>query len=238
MTWLGARVLDTQSLTRRVLECLHTLSGSHARDIPEHLQALRKVAGIAQDTTKAGLILTRAITAFPLAAAIASPQPEPDIPDPALNGTNTARQAIVETLRDASLVLQLCAVACLYSAAPLTDYVTESTPATQRAAERPPKLTVAQQAALQAIAAGAAVMYDSGRNGPMRVTAAGGVRITMPTYDALRRFGLVDRDTNTSLYSGQKIFATAAGRATLAGLPTITAGARPAPPPPSAERRR
>lgn len=247
LTWLSARILDTQTLTRRVLERLRALCSSDVSDTPEHLQALRKVAGIARDTTEAGLILTGAVTALPFAAAVPRPQPGRDIPDPGHDGHTTARRAIAEGLRDASRVLQSCATACLYAAAPLTACPTEpapansnrtrSAPATEPAAGRPSKLTVAQRAALQAIAAGTAVMYDSGR-GPMRVTAAGGVRITMPTFEALRRLGLVDRDTSTSLYSGQKLYATAAGRATLAVPPATAAGVGPAPAPPPTERRR
>lgn len=82
-------------------------------------------------------------------------------------------------------------------------------------------------------------MRDSGRIGTVRICAGGGVRITMSTYEALRRLGLVDRDTSTSLYDGQKLYATEAGRTAAAALPaTTSSSARPAPPPPPAERHR
>jgi hypothetical protein len=255
LTWLSARVLDTQVLTRRVLERLRALTAFTTPDVPEHLQVLKTVAAIARDTTEAGLILTEAVTAFPLAAA-PRPQAGQDIPESEHNNEHDrARQAIAGKLHDASRVLQSCATACLYAAAPLTDYPADPAPAassaarstpTAEAAPAPapapanfPRLTVAQTNALRAIAAGGVTMRDSGRIGTVRISAGGGVRITMPTYEALRRLGLVDRDTSTNWYRGQKIYATDAGRAVLAALPaTTTPGGRSAPPPPSAERHR
>lgn len=127
LTWLSARVLDTQALTRRVLERLRALTAFTTSDIPEHLQVLRTVATVARDTTEAGLVLTGAVTAFPLAAAVPQPQSGQGPQDPE---HDRARQAIAEKLRDASRTLQSCATACLYAAAPLANYPTDSAPTT------------------------------------------------------------------------------------------------------------
>ncbi|WP_225847295.1 hypothetical protein [Streptomyces sp. HPF1205] len=250
LAWLSARVLDTQALTRRVLERLRALTTFTTSDTPEHLQVLTTVAAIARDTTEAGLILTDAVTAFPLAATARHPHPGDGAQGPEHHEEqDRAQQAVAEKLRDASRTLQSCATACLYAAAPLANNPTGPAPATSStpvaeaadapASARSPQLTVAQTNALRAIAAGGVTMRDTGHMGNMRITAGSGVRITLSTYEALRRLGLVDRDTSTSLYNGQKLYATEAGRTAAAALPaTTSSGARPAPAPPSAERHR
>lgn len=82
------------------------------------------------------------------------------------------------------------------------------------AAPAPRRLTGPQQTALRAIASGDVTMYESGTNAPLRISGAG-VRITMPTYDRLESLGLVGRDTSSSLFAGQKLYATDAGRMAL-----------------------
>ncbi|WUH90392.1 hypothetical protein OG900_09940 [Streptomyces sp. NBC_00433] len=100
------------------------------------------------------------------------------------------------------------------------------------AAPAPPRLTEPQKTALRAIASGGVTMYESGRNGPLRISAGAGVRITMPTYDRLVSLGLVNRDTSTGFYGGQKLYATDAGRMALPAL-DATAPSRPSAPTPS-----
>jgi len=78
--------------------------------------------------------------------------------------------------------------------------------------------------------------------GRMSVHAPGGARVGLITYNSLYGMGLVHRDTNTSLYSGQALSASAAGQSLLAKLPAPTATPVPvpprtaAPPPPAAGR--
>jgi hypothetical protein len=253
LAWLSARVLDTQALTRRVLESLRALTTSNTAPTPEHLYALKNVATIARDTTEASLILTDAVTIFPPTAAIPQTQTAHSVQDPEHDHEHDrARQAIAEKLRDASRMLQSCATACLYAAAALTDYPTGTAPATSSdnarstpAAEtahapaptRSRRLTAAQTNALRAIAAGGVTMHEPARIGTARISAGGGVRITMSTYAALGRLGLVDRDPSTSLYRGQRLYVTDAGHAVLSALPPAAPVARPAPPPPTERRR-
>jgi hypothetical protein len=81
-------------------------------------------------------------------------------------------------------------------------------------------------------------MHESGRNGPLRISTDAESRISMPTYERLRSLGLVDRDTSSGFYGGQKLYATDAGRTALATLNATAAAKPPVPAPSQATRRR
>lgn len=145
--------------------------------------------------------------------------------------------------------MEVCETACLYSATALArDTAAQPTisasTATATHAPAPaavtarPRLTGPQQAALRAIAAGGAKMYQSGRNGPLRISAGAGVRITMPTYERLESLGLVGRDTSSGFYGGQKLYATHSGRTALTAINAGATTRAPVAAPSSAARRR
>lgn len=145
--------------------------------------------------------------------------------------------------------MEVCESACRYSATalardtaaqPAPDAVTAATtrippPAADAG---PPKLTPAQQAALRAIGADGVKMYESGMNGPLRISAGIGIRITMPTYERLASLGFVGRDTSGGFYGGQKLYVTDAGRTALAGLDATASARLPAPAASPGARRR
>ncbi|MFD5320027.1 hypothetical protein [Streptomyces sp. NPDC127098] len=101
-----------------------------------------------------------------------------------------------------------------------------------------PRLTAAQRSALQAIADGRVRLHETLR-GSRYLDAGSGARITLTTYNALQRKGLISRDTSTMLlFHGQLLAITKRGQAALAA----TRAQAPARPPgiaqPSSVRRR
>ncbi|MEU2874213.1 hypothetical protein ABZ769_34320 [Streptomyces olivoreticuli] len=111
------------------------------------------------------------------------------------------------------------------AAACSTTRATEAAPHTQ-----PVRLSPNQHQALHTINRGGAELCETTR-GRTYVAAPGGQRITMTTYNSLERKGLVSRDTGTSLFTGQRLFATERGRTVLASLPAPTAAPAPGLPP-------
>jgi DNA-binding MarR family transcriptional regulator len=73
----------------------------------------------------------------------------------------------------------------------------------------------AQLTALQLIAEGGVTAYEFRHIGRTRVTARNGAPINTATFRTLERAGLITRDTSTSLFNGQAVSLTDAGRAEL-----------------------
>jgi hypothetical protein len=254
LRWLIGRIGDSQRLTARTVERLEHLSGTQLAGLPGHRATLECLAAVAQDTAGATLALATAVAAFPFEAAGFDPQPDAAAAQEIRGHRHReARGIIRDALKQAAHTMEVCETACLYSATALArdtaaqpaisaskataTHAPAPAPAPAAVADRP-RLTRPQQVALRAIAAGGATMYESGRNGPLRISAGAGVRITMPTYERLESLGLVGRDTSSGFYGGQKLYVTHSGRTALtavnAGATTRAPGAAPS----SAARRR
>jgi hypothetical protein len=247
--WLTGRIGDSLRLTSRALERLKHLSGTDLAAVPGHRAALERLAAVVQDATGATHALAIAVAEFPFDAAGPGPQPDAAACETREHRNRQAHATVRDALQQAVNAMEVCETACLHSAtalarsaasrrAPSASAARTASAPDPAAPAQPLKLTTAQQVALRAIAAGGVRMRESGRNGPMRISAGAGVRITIPTYDRLQSLGLVDRDTSSSLYRGQELYATDAGRTALAALNAPATTRPPAPTPPPAARRR
>ncbi|WP_433892552.1 hypothetical protein [Streptomyces sp. CA-111067] len=248
--WLVERIGDSQHLTTLALKPLETLAGTQLAAVPGHRATLECLAAVAQDTAGATVSLAAAVAAFPFEAAGFDPQPDADAAHQIREHRHREARAVIrEGLKQAAHTMEVCETACHYSATALardTAALPAGSVSPVAAAHAPapaagapqPKLSPAQQAALRSITAGGVKMYESGRNGPLRIAAGAGVRITMPTYDRLESLGLVGRDTRGGFYGGQKLYTTDAGRTALAALDATATTRLPAPAAPTAARRR
>ncbi|MYV46985.1 hypothetical protein [Streptomyces sp. SID2888] len=136
----------------------------------------------------------------------------------------TARHAeaipkLADHLADAAHQLDLCATGCRYAATDITRDLaaTRDETASARRSAGPP-LTRAQYDALKSLTLGGGRLYESLQRGlgVTRVATDDGARVSIATFWALSKRGLVDRDTSTSLFRGQKITVTEQGRQALA----------------------
>ncbi|MFG3287322.1 hypothetical protein ACGF3G_00670 [Streptomyces sp. NPDC048179] len=73
----------------------------------------------------------------------------------------------------------------------------------------------AQLAVLAIVANGNVKVYRAGSKNPRVIDHTTGARINLNTHRALQSAGLVERDRSTSLYQGQAVNLTDAGRAEL-----------------------
>lgn len=151
-----------------------------------------------------------------------------------------ASSATSEYLAMAVRHFENSATAC-YDAA---DYIIEDlsaaaaparNPARERSGARSPRLSAAQHTALQALADEGGKLYDRLGGGRFVVPGKSGTRISLATLEALERRDLVRVIRTTSLFHGQEIEATPAGRQALAAQrPGPVTPAVPAPPSASA----
>lgn len=103
------------------------------------------------------------------------------------------------------------------------------------------RLSPIQRTAIRALSRSSAKLYESLVSGKRRVVTEDGTRIIPATLEFLRAHGLVHIDSGTSLFHGQRIILTRAGREAAEALgPTQSAAATQAAPAaaPSAARRR
>lgn len=130
-------------------------------------------------------------------------------------------------LTDAAHQLDLSAIGCHYVATAITRDLTstrEAAATAQRAAG--PALTGTQYDALKSFSLGSGRLYEGSQRGAgaPRVATGNGTRVSIATFRALAKRGLVDRDTSTSLFHGQKITVTKEGQQALSGpRPAVTA---------------
>lgn len=247
--WLTGRIGDSLRLTSGALERLKHLSGTDLAGVPGHRAALERLAAVVQDATGATHALAIAVSELPFDAAGPGRQPDAAACEIREHRNRQAHATVRDALQQAVNAMEVCETACLHSAtalarsagsrrAPSAGAARSASAPDPVASAQPLKLTTAQQVALRAIAAGGVRMRESPRNGPMRISAGAGVRITMPTYDRLESLGLVKRDTSSGFYGGQKLYATDAGRTALAALNATATAKLPATAAPPGARRR
>ncbi|WP_329269055.1 hypothetical protein [Streptomyces sp. NBC_01451] len=137
-------------------------------------------------------------------------------------------------LDDAAHQLDLSATGCHYLAHGITEDLASMQDHTAASAQQTTglALTAAQYDALKSLLGGGRLYESSQRGlGVTRVATDDGTRVSIATYQALSKRGLVTADTSTSLYHGQKITVTEDGHRALtqprhrAALPTAAATA-------------
>ncbi|MFB7270800.1 hypothetical protein [Streptomyces sp. NPDC056244] len=236
--------LVTESLIR-----LAVLDGSQAARISGAQAAFDCVSSVVEQAGLASASLTSAICDNTYDANSWAPQPADDTTARNLRHRE-ARQNIATHLAAAAQSLSVCATGCRYVATHLSGTtpappVTAPVRSTTRTggsapATRPVRLTPRQHQALHTIAQGGVKLHETTRGRWHVATPPGpGERITLTTYNSLEKKGLVDRDTSSSLFTGQALTATDRARTVLAALPppAATPPAQPGPPPATAPRR-
>ncbi|KPI25142.1 hypothetical protein OV320_8347 [Actinobacteria bacterium OV320] len=125
---------------------------------------------------------------------------------------------MTEHLGDAAHQLDLSATGCHYLAHGITEDLTSMQDHRAASAQQTtgPALTAAQYDALMSLLGGGRLYESSQRGlGVTRVATDDGTRVSIATYRALAKRGLVAADTSTSLYHGQKITVTEDGHRAL-----------------------
>ncbi|MFD4611938.1 hypothetical protein ACFWOT_28480 [Streptomyces sp. NPDC058440] len=236
-------LLKAQDLTATTLIRLRALDSSAYTSVPGSRASLECLASVVLAASLAGNNLASALSANPYEGA-----PFPGYPaDDAAVRTARHPEAIPQMtghLANAAHQLDLSATGCHYVASGITRDLaaTREAPATARPTTGP-ALTGAQFDALKSLAHGGGRLYESIQRGlgVTRVATDDGTRISIATFRALAKRGLVDRDTSTSLFRGQKITVTDEGHRALAKphpQAPATAPAKAAPKPPTVQGAR
>ncbi|MGW6742860.1 hypothetical protein ACWGDX_19410 [Streptomyces sp. NPDC055025] len=241
---LARRIAESHALVTESLTRLTALDGSQAAHISGARAAFDCVSSVVEQAGLASASLTSAISDNTYDAHTWDPQPADDRVARDLRHRD-ARQNIAAHLHDAAQSLSVCATGCRYVAthltgttpAPATAPVSSTTrTGTPAPATRPVHLTPRQHHALHTIAQGGVKLSETTRGRWYVDTPRGsGERITLTTYNSLEKKGFVDRDTSSSLFTGQTLTATDHARTILATLPP-SAAAPPVPPQAAAPR--
>ncbi|GGU55068.1 hypothetical protein GCM10010211_19690 [Streptomyces albospinus] len=147
-------------------------------------------------------------------------------------------------LKDAALQLDVGATACHYLATSISRSLRATAPpAVSTQHQAAPRLNDTQCKALKSLAQGEGRLYERALHRGVsvtRVAAKDGTRISIATFRALAKRGLVTTDTSTPLLIGQDIAVTEQGQRSLAEhRPALsTTAAVPAPRTPAAQAPR
>ncbi|MGP9017665.1 hypothetical protein ACT1U9_04540 [Streptomyces sp. BR1] len=239
-------LLKAQELTAAMLGRLTALDNDSAyTSVTGSLAGLESLSAAVFGASLAGTDLASAISANPYEGAPFGGHPADD------DQVRAARHAeaiplMNSHLKDAALQLDVAATACHY----LATRISRSLPA---AAPRPPhaaqhqavaRLNDTQHKALKSLAQGEGRLYEKvlhRRVSVTRVAATDGTRISIATFRALAKHGLVTTDTSKPLLVGQDIAVTEQGQRSLAQhrpAALSTAAAVPAPRTPAAQTPR
>ncbi|MGD3109301.1 hypothetical protein [Streptomyces sp. YGL11-2] len=211
-------LLQTQDLTATALARLTALDNSSYSHIAGSRGSLELLASVVSSSSLAGTDLAHVVLANPYEGAQVAGYPADD------EAVRTARhtEAIPKMsghLDDAVHQLDLCAIGCHYLAHGITEDLATAQEYKSAAVRQKtgPALSPAQYDALCALQGGGKLYESSTRGlGVTRVATNDGTRVSIATYRALARRGLVSADASTSLYQGQKITVTEQGRQALA----------------------
>lgn len=211
-------LLKTQDLTATLLVRLGALANSPYTSVPGSHASLECLSSLVIASTQAGNDLAAALHANPLEGA-----PFPGYPayneQERVTRHAEAIPRMTGHLEDAVHQLDLSATGCHYVATGITQDLADThdqAKSTQQTAE--PALSPAQYDALQALSLGQGKLHESSQRGlgVTRVATHDGTRISIATYRALAKRGLVTADPGTSLFHGQKITVTGDGHQALA----------------------
>ncbi|MER5440118.1 hypothetical protein [Streptomyces sp. NPDC002790] len=197
---------------------LTALDNSMYTNIAGSRASLELLASVVSASSLAGTDLAHFVLANPYEGAPFAGYPADD------EAVRTVRHAeaipkLNGHLDDAVHQLDLCAIGCHYLAHGITEDLTsaqEHKPAAEQQTAGP-GLTAAQYDALTALNGGGRLYESTTRGlGVTRVATDDGTRVSIATFRALAKRGLVTRDTSTSLVIGQKVTVTGQGQQALA----------------------
>jgi hypothetical protein len=216
---VGPLLFQTQNLTAIALAHLTALDNSAYTHVAGSRASLDLLSSVVSSSSLAGTDLAHVLLANPYEGEQFAGYPADD------DAVRAARHAeaipkMSGHLNDAVHQLDLCATGCHHLAHGITeDLVSAQNPKPSAAQETTqPALTCAQHDALTALKGGGQLYESSTRGlGVTRVATEDGTRISIATYRALAKRGLVTRDTSTSLLNqGQRIIVTEQGERALA----------------------
>ncbi|MFJ8978753.1 hypothetical protein [Streptomyces sp. NPDC102282] len=216
---IGPLLLQAQDLTATAMVRLTALDNSAYTHVAGSHASLDLLSSVVSSSSLAGTDLAHALLANPYEGAQFAGYPADD------EAVRAARHAeaiprMSGHLNDAVHQLDLCATGCHYLAHGITEDLASAqdhrTVVLRRTAGA--ALSPAQYDALTALAAGGRLYESSTRGlGVTRVATQDGTRVSIATYRALAKRGLVSADTGTSVFQGQKITVTGEGQRVLAG---------------------
>ncbi|MET8683716.1 hypothetical protein ABZV77_05825 [Streptomyces sp. NPDC004732] len=210
-------LLQAQDLTATALVRLTALDNSTYTSVAGSRAGLELMASIVSSSSLAGTDLAHVVLANPYEGAQFAGYPADD------DAVRTVRHAeaipqMNAHLDDAVHQLDLCAIGCHYLAHGITEDLAAAQKDQPAVVQRTtaPALTPAQHDALTALNGGGRLYESTTRGlGVTRVAADDGTRVSIATFRALAKRGLVTRDTGTSLVIGQKITVTEQGQQAL-----------------------
>ncbi|MEV8351889.1 hypothetical protein ACFVTT_24500 [Streptomyces niveus] len=202
---IGPLLLTTQDLTATLLVRLGALANSPYTRIPGSHASLECLSSLVLASTLAGNDLARALHANPLEGAAFPGHPAYSESDRMARHA-TAISRMTGHLNDAAHQLDVSATGCHYVANGITSDLADTQANQVKSAQQTtgPALSPAQYNALKALSAGEGKLYESPRRGlgVTRVVTADGTRVSIATFRALVKRGLVTADTSTSLWHG------------------------------------
>lgn len=235
----GSNILKTiaplieaaHELTQGLLTRLQALHESEYAAVPGARGTLQALTSTVHSTTLAASHLSEALISHAHAPAAVSPDTFEVKPA-------SARSTVVSSLTKAAAGFEAGATGCHDVVTHIIENLRAPIPAASATAQkqtaaRTPKLTAAQHAALQALAQEGGRLSESIRGHKRFVVPRNSdVRITITTFDALEKRGLVHTDRSTPLLRGQNITVTPAGQRLLAAQrPSPATTPMPAAPP-------
>jgi hypothetical protein len=222
---LTSKIVATNELVHRAMECLAALDGSQYTAVPGSRPALEALASVVYSATVASSDLAAVLLENPLEGA---PFPGPPADEAAVRKARheKARPAMAEHLADAAHQLDLAHTGCYYLASGITRDLKQH--AEQNQATAAPKITDSQYAVLTRLSAGGGTLYVISRHGVLKAIDKDRATVNVATLNALIKRGLVAVDTTTSLHQGQRLYVTAEGQRALAQHKLTTPPARAA----------
>jgi len=210
---LTAKIVDTNELVQQAMFRLAALDGSQYTAVPGSRPALEALASVVEAASIAASDLAGALFANPLEAA-AFPGPPADEAAVRKARYEEAAPAMAEHLAEAAHQLDLAHTGCYYLASGITRDLKQH--AEQHQATPAPKITDSQYAVLARLSADGGSLYETSRYGVTKAVDRDRATVNVATLNALIKRGLVEVDTTTSLYQGQRLHVTAEGQRALA----------------------
>ncbi|MFE7272426.1 hypothetical protein [Streptomyces sp. NPDC057623] len=211
-------LLQAQDLTATALVRLTALDNSTYTSVAGSRAGLELMASVVSSSSLAGTDLAHVVLANLLEGAQFAGYPADD------EAVRTVRHAEATPqmnghLNDAVHQLDLCAIGCRYLAHGITEELAAAHEHKSAVVQQAPgpALTPAQYDALTALNGGGRLYESATRGlGVTRVATDDGTRVSIATFRALAKRGLVIHDTSTSLWAGgQKITVTEQGQQAL-----------------------
>ncbi|MFK0121159.1 hypothetical protein [Streptomyces sp. NPDC090994] len=202
-------IVATNALVERALERLDALAGSQYTAVPGSRPSLEAMASVVHAGATAARDLAAALSENPAQGA---PYPRSS-PDQAVQHA-AASNTVAEHLAEAAHHLEHAFTSCYYLARGIPRDLQQHPG--QQPAVTPVKLSASQYDALVRLSQGGGQVFSSIRSVNSRAMDGNGRTVNQATLAVLTKHSLVTVDTSTSLFVGQRLVVTEAGRQAIA----------------------